>query len=522
MIILRNFKLPLDTDFDNLLPVVASNLKLSQKQIKSVKLYRKSIDARHKNDIFFNCSIVAELFCDEAKIIKKNKNAEAFSEPKYVWKKAVSSVRPVVVGFGPAGMFAALTLARAGLNPIVIERGFDVDTRQRDVDAFLSGGQLNPESNVQFGEGGAGTFSDGKLNTGIKDIRCREVLKQFVAFGAPDKILYAQKPHIGTDILVNVVKNLRQEIISLSGEVRFGCRLQNINAENGNIKSVTVEFGGELQEILCNKVILASGHSARDVFELLKQMGVSMQRKPFAMGSRIEHKQKDINNAMYGEFANNENLGAADYKLAVHLPSGRGVYTFCMCPGGEVINSSSEQGGIAVNGMSFSARDGENANSAVLVEIKPEDLNGDDILSGVYLQREIEQAAYNIANGLVPFCYVGDLLKSKIENRVDPTVKPETVHTDIYRVLPRFVVDSIKSALPEFDKKIKGFAAPGAVLTFPETRSSSPVRITRNENYVSVSIGGLYPTGEGAGYAGGIMSAAVDGMRVAEAVIDSV
>ena len=520
MIILRNIKLPLDTDFFNLAPIAAKCLKLPKEKIKSAKLYRKSVDARHKNDIGFCCSIIVEVLDDEAKIVKKDKNAELFSEVQYVYKTAVSDKRPVVVGLGPAGMFAALTLARAGLKPIVVERGQDVDTRKRDVEAFMLGGALKSESNVQFGEGGAGTFSDGKLNTGIKDIRCREVLKVFASFGAPQKILYEAKPHIGTDILVDIVKNIRKEIISLGGEVNFGCRLTKINTDKSGVVSVTVCNNGNEQEIISNNIVLATGHSARDVFEILKQMGVSLQPKPFAVGARIEHRQKDINRAMYGDFAEHENLGAADYKLAVHLPSGRGVYTFCMCPGGEVINSSSEEGGIAVNGMSFSLRDKENANSALLVEVKPEDLNGEDILSGVYFQREIEQAAYKIADGKVPYCFVGDLLGTKVINEVSPTVKPGTVHTDIYRVLPKLVADSIKSALPEFEKKIKGFALSGSVLTFPETRSSSPVRIIRNENYQSVSIGGLYPTGEGAGYAGGIMSAAVDGMRVAEKIID--
>ena len=518
MIILRNINLPLDTDFSAAAQIVSDCLKLPISKIKSAKLYKKSVDARHKNDVCFCCSYIFEIDGDEAKVVKKYKSAEFFCEKEYVYKTATLKSRPVVVGFGPAGMFAALTLARAGLKPIVIERGQDADTRKRDVEHFFSGGKLNTESNVQFGEGGAGTFSDGKLNTGIKDARIREVLKAFNMFGADEKILYEAKPHIGTDVLINVVKNIRKEIIKLGGEVRFGCRLVKINTDKERVISVLTQNG---QEILCDNVILATGHSARDVFEMLNDMGVALVRKPFAIGSRIEHSQENINKAMYGKFWDNKNLGAADYKLAVHLPSGRGVYTFCMCPGGEVINSSSEDGGIAVNGMSYSARNGKNANSALLVEIKPEDLDGEDIMEGVNLQRQIEQSAYNIDNGNVPYCYVGDLLSKPVEDCITPTVKPKAVHTDIYRVLPKFVADSIKSGIVEFEKKIKGFAAPGAVLTFPETRSSSPIRVLRDENYVSVSVKGLYPTGEGAGYAGGIMSAAVDGMRVAESIIDN-
>ena len=520
MIIIRSVNLPLDTDFSEVTQIVSNCLKLPINKIKSASLYKKSVDARHKNNVCFNCSFTAEIFGDEAKIVKKNKNVELYSEPNYIYKTAKSISQPVVVGFGPAGMFAALTLARAGLKPIVIERGEDVDTRKHHVDTFLSGGKLNPESNVQFGEGGAGTFSDGKLNTGIKDIRCREVLKVFVNFGADKKILYEAKPHIGTDVLINIVKNIRNEIITLGGQVLFGHKLMGIETENGKVISVTAQNGDAQKNIVCEELVLATGHSARDIFEMLSGMGVTLTQKPFSVGARIEHKQADINRAMYGEFCENKNLGAADYKLAVHLPSGRGVYTFCMCPGGEVINSSSEIGGITVNGMSYSSRNGENANSALLVEIKPEDLDAEDIMSGVRLQRTIEKNAYNLANGSVPYCYVGDLLGKPVSNKVTPTVKPKTVHTDIYRVLPQFVADSIKQALPEFEKKIKGFSSCGAVLTFPETRSTSPIRIVRDENYVSLSLNGLYPTGEGAGYAGGIMSAAVDGMRVAEKIID--
>ncbi len=518
MIIVRNVKLPIDADFSNIHTTLSNALGIDAKSIKNATLYRKSVDARHKNDICFCCSFLLELTASEDKFIRRNKNAEAFVKKEYVWKTAKSDIRPVVVGFGPAGMFAALTLARAGLKPIVIERGSDADTRAKQIEEFFVGGKLNPQSNVQFGEGGAGTFSDGKLNTGIKDIRCRTVLETFFSFGAPDKILYEAKPHIGTDVLINVVKNIRKEIIILGGEVQFNTRLEKINTIDKKI--VSVRANGKTIE--CSQVILATGHSARDVFELLNNMNVALQQKPFAVGARIEHLQTDINRAMYGEFAESGYLGAADYKLAVHLPSGRGVYTFCMCPGGNVINASSEEDGIAVNGMSYSKRNLQNANSALLVEVKPQDLKEDDIFAGIRLQKEIEQKAYNIANGSVPFCFVGDLTCKPVtdKEKVKPTVKPDTVHTDIYKVLPSFVADSIKAALPEFDKKINGFADSNARLTFPETRSTSPVRVLRNEFYESVSLSGLYPTGEGAGYAGGIMSAAVDGMRVAEQIID--
>ena len=522
MILLNNVNLPLDTDLGDLKPIAVKNLKMPAEKILSAELYRKSVDARHKNDIKFCCSLLLSVKGDEAAVIKKIKNAQVYNPQEYTFKKSALTPknRPVVVGFGPAGMFAALTLARAGLRPLVIERGADVERRKAAVENFFSGGKLDTQTNVQFGEGGAGTFSDGKLNTGIKDFRCRAVLKEFVNFGAPSKILTDAKPHIGTDILINVVKNLREEIISLGGEVRFLNRLEDISFSDGKLSSITVN--GE--EILTDKLILATGHSARDVFELLKRKDVEMVKKPFSVGVRIEHLQADINKALYGDFAEHKALGAADYKLAVHLNNGRGVYTFCMCPGGEVINASSEQGGIAVNGMSESRRDGKNANSAVLVSVEPEDFSGDDVLAGCYFQREIEKAAYQIGGGAVPVTTVGEFVfgKNGEFGRVAPTVKPNFIKADFKEIFPEFIIDSLKEGILEFDKKIKGFADKSAVLSAPETRSSSPVRVLRSDNYQSKTHVGLYPSGEGAGYAGGIMSAAVDGIRVAEAVINDI
>lgn len=515
MLLINNVNLPLETEFEHLKSVMEGYLKTP---LKSAKLYKKSVDARKKNDLHFCCSVLVEAN-NEQVLLKRNKNASIYNEKEYVNPVFEGKVnhRPVVVGFGPAGMFASLVLARAGLKPIVIERGSDADTRKADLEAFFSGAPLKTDSNVQFGEGGAGTFSDGKLNTGIKDVRCRAVLKTFASFGAGDKILIEAKPHIGTDVLINVVKNIRKEIISLGGEVLFNTKLQKINVKNGEIISLTAAD----KEIPCDKVILATGHSARDVFALLKEMGVDMIQKPFSMGVRIEHKQEDLNRALYGEFYNHPALGAADYKMAVHLPSGRGVYTFCMCPGGEVINSSSEEGGIAVNGMSYSRRDGENANSALLVNVDPDDLGSDDIMAGCYLQQKIEKAAYSIKNGAVPITTVGNFVYGKTAEitKVKPTVKPKVVFADFTDIFPAFITDSLKEAIPLFDNKIKGFADESAILTAPETRSSSPIRVLRDENYHSLSTVGLYPCGEGAGYAGGIMSAAVDGMRVAEQVI---
>ena len=522
MMLINNVFLPLETDFTDINKIVAEQLKLDVSKILSSYLYKKSVDARKRENIVFCCSFVAEIDRTlEKRIIQKNKNVTSFVKKDYCWNRAVSSdKRPVIIGFGPAGMFAALLLARSGLRPIVIERGEDADSRMNSVKNFFNGGKLNTESNVQFGEGGAGTFSDGKLNTGIKDFRCKTVLETFVEFGAPERILYEAKPHIGTDILLKVVKNIRKEIISCGGEVRFNCRAIGFSYDD-EISSVKLS---DSSEILTDNVILATGHSARDVYRYLKAENIKMCQKPFAVGVRIEHLQKDINKALYGRFAGHPALEAAPYKLAVHLEDGRGVFTFCMCPGGEVINSSSEEGYIAVNGMSYSNRDGLNANSALLVSVLPEDFPSDDVLAGCDFQYEIEKKAFDVAGGSVPVTTVGHLLYGDKAEFTDvfPTVKPKTVFAELSDIFPCFIIDAIKNSFPLLDKKLNGFSKASSVISAPETRSSSPVRILRDENMESLSIKGLYPCGEGAGYAGGITSAAVDGLLCAEKIIEKI
>ena len=535
MIRLHNIKVALDYSNKSLVSAAAKKLGCTAAQIERCEISKKSVDARKKNDVCFVVSLDVALKNpqDERRLAARlapNIGAivTPYAPPAAAQLKAVPAVRPVVVGFGPAGLFAALTLAESGACPIVLERGQDVDTRTRDVQAYWENGQsaFKTTSNVQFGEGGAGTFSDGKLNTGTKDPRGEHILRTFVRFGAPKEILINAKPHIGTDNLRHVVKAMREEIIRLGGEVHFGARMTDIIREDDAICALRYEDAQGEHEIKAQHVILAIGHSARDTFTMLYENNFSLQQKPFSIGARIEHPQALVNRAQYGEFAAHPALGAADYKLALHLSSGRSVYTFCMCPGGSVVASASEPDSVVTNGMSCFARDLENANSALLVGVDPEDFGSDHPLAGMYLQREIERKAFVLGGrtGKAPAQLVGDLLEGRASTQVrsvNPSYKPGVVMCDLSDLLPDFIISAMREALPLLSKKLRGFDHPDAVLTGPETRSSSPVRIPRNEAFVSIDCGGLYPCGEGAGYAGGITSAAVDGVRCAEAVLSA-
>lgn len=493
---------------------------LGVKNVKSFKISKKSIDARKKPDIYYVYSVDVETD-NEKEIAKRVKKAAVIEKKSYDFPKGQAIEKSIViVGTGPAGLMCGLTLAQNGYKVILLERGRCVEERMEDVRKFWESGELNEHSNVQFGEGGAGTFSDGKLTTGIKDFRIQKVLEEFYAHGAPKEILYYSKPHVGTDNLSEMVASIRREIIRLGGEVRFESKLVNIKTAHSRVYSVMVEDHDGTYEIDTDNVVLAIGHSARDTFEMLKNIGVNMEAKSFSVGARIEHTQKMISESSYGR--QYKRLPAADYKLSVHLDNGRGVYTFCMCPGGSVVASASESAGVVTNGMSKFARDGQNANSALLVNVTPDDFASDDPLAGMYFQRELEQKAFELGGGnyKAPCQYVGDFLgmKGSGAQTVEPTYRPGVTWTDLDLLFPKFVTDSLREAIVKLDNKLKGFAYPGAVLTAPETRSSSPVRIIRDRKTMQSNIKGVYPCGEGAGYAGGIMSAAVDGIKIAEMV----
>ena len=522
---INNISLGLDDDIELLKKKISKKLRISLDEIDNYKIVKESLDARNKDNLKFNYAV--EVYHkNEEKIVNRIHDTDVIFdnykyEPDVVSGNEELKHRPIVVGLGPSGLFAALMLAQKGYKPLVIERGEDVDKRTETVSKFWNGGELNLESNVQFGEGGAGTFSDGKLTTRIKDKKFDYVLKELVNAGAPEEIVYEGKPHVGTDILKDVVKNIRNNIIALGGEVRFSSKLEYINSKDGKIKSVIVN--GE--EIPCEALVLALGHSSRDTYEMLKNIGVFMEPKAFAVGVRIEHPQEMINVSQYGKYHNHPRLKAADYRLTYQSAAlQRGVYSFCMCPGGVVVAAASEHERLVSNGMSYHARDKEKSNSALVVTVSPEDFEGSDVLRGMEFQRHYESLAYKLggSNYNAPVQLLGDFLKDTKSTKlgsVKPSYEPGYEFADMRECLPSYVVDGIKESISNFDRKIKGYGMNDAFLTGIETRTSAPVRITRNENLESISIKGLYPAGEGAGFAGGIISAAVDGIKVAERII---
>ena len=517
---------------------VCSMLQVSQGDILDAQLYRTSVDARKKRDVHFTVTIRFELASSGAeeeaigRVAEKARRRVRIIEPRTttfpqpLGARGATTDRPIVVGAGCAGLFAALTLAEAGLEPLLVERGDDAERRGEAVKLFNETGVLDPESNIQFGLGGAGTFSDGKLNTGTKNPDHRLILETLAAAGAPRDILWDAKPHIGSDILPSVVTAIIARIRACGGEVRFRTKLLDIErSDSGAVVGVTVMSDEREERLATRHLILACGHSARDIFEMLQRRNFTLARKTFAMGARIEHLQEAIDRAQYGPAAGHPALGAAPYKLVSHAPNGRSLFTFCMCPGGEVVAAASEEGGVVTNGASLHARAGRNANAALLVNVTPKDLPGDDVLAGIKLQRECEQAAFQLGGGdyRAPAQLVGDFLigiPSTSGAGVIPTYPRGVTWTAIGLVLPAYVSDTMRLGLPELARHLKGFDDEEAVITGVETRSSAPITVVRDKSCHAEHAPGLYPCGEGAGYAGGIMSAATDGIRCARALID--
>ena len=523
MLRIANLPLPVEGGMDQLRRRTARALGVRPGALGELEIVRQSIDARKKGDVHYVYTVEVSM-PDEASLAKSapGRNVTLSECVTYTFPVVTrkSALPPVVVGMGPAGLFAALFLARNGLPCVVLERGQDVDRRTLDVGRFWDNGTLDESSNVQFGEGGAGAFSDGKLTTGTRDQRISAVLDALVEAGAPADVKYSHRPHIGTDVLREVVKAIRRELIALGCDVRFGHRLTGLTVSGGSLTGAEVEGPEGRYFLASDALILAPGHSARDTFAMLRDAGVPMEKKPFAIGVRVEHLQREISLRQYGPAW--ERLPPSDYKLACHLPGGRSAFTFCVCPGGQVVAAASQAGGVVTNGMSRRARNGANINGGLLVGVSPEDFPGEDVLSGVRFQERWERAAFRLGGGgfQAPAQRVEDFLRQRPSDgpgSILPTYRPGVAWTDLSPCLPDYVTDTLRQSLPLLDRKLRGFAAPDAVLTGVETRSSSPVRILRDESLQS-AIRGLYPCGEGAGYAGGIVSAAVDGIRAAEAV----
>lgn len=530
MIRLSNIKLPLHHDDTALKAAILSILSISEAQFVSFKVFRRGYDARRKKDIYLMYTVDVETTIDDQLLQQFADEPTIKLTPdmryQYVAQAPQSfAERPLVIGFGPCGLLAGLVLAQMGYKPIILDRGQDVRQRTKDTFGFWREKTLNTESNVQFGEGGAGTFSDGKLYSQVKDPKhySRKVLHEFVEAGAPEEILFVSKPHIGTFRLVSMIEKMRAKIIALGGEIRFGCRVDDLNIEEGQVTGVTLANGETLSS---RHVVLAVGHSARDTFQMLCDRDVYIEAKPFSVGFRIEHEQSMIDKARFGPNAGNEILGAADYKLVHHCKNGRSVYSFCMCPGGTVVAATSEEQRVVTNGMSQYSRNERNANSAVVVGIDPSDYPGHP-LAGIEFQRALESKAYVMggSNYDAPAQTVGDFLKGQASTalgKVKPSFTPGIKLTNLADALPDYCIEALREAIPAFNRKINGFALDDALLTGIETRTSAPINIKRGDDFQSINTRGLYPAGEGAGYAGGIMSAAIDGIKVAEAVALSI